>query len=45
MDKLKEEARMDLARLFRDIMQNKPPLTHLNLERFSKPDEDNESTF
>ena len=41
MSGLEEEARMDLASLFRDIMQNSPPLTHLNFERFSKPEEYN----
>ena len=41
MNGLEEDARMDLAGLFRDIMQNNPPLAHLNFERFSKPEEYN----
>ena len=35
MSQLTEEARMDLAGLFKGIIQNSPPLTFLNLENFS----------
>ena len=44
MHTLKEEAKMDLAGLFREIMQNNPPLTHFNLKRYGGPDEYNGSS-
>ena len=35
MANLTEEAQIILAGLFREIIQSKPPLTHLNLSAFS----------
>ena len=34
-----EQARMNVAGLFKEIIRNKPPLTHLNLENFSDKNE------
>ena len=43
MWKLYEEALMILAKLFREIIQNNPPLTHLRMMRFSGRRDGNES--
>ena len=43
MDNLDEESRMSLASLFREIIQNNPPLTHLEIDRFSDDKDGNVS--
>ena len=43
MKYLTDEARMSLVLLFREIMQNRPPLTHLSLYDFIHLKEVNES--
>ena len=41
---LSEESRISLASLFRDIIQNNPPITHLNLHEFSHDKDQNGSS-
>ena len=41
MEGLVEESRINLAGLFREIIQNNPPLTHLDLKSFNGHYDDN----
>ena len=43
MDHITEDARMNMARLFREIIRNNPPLTYLNLNYFSNDKDSSES--
>lgn len=43
MEELEEESRMSVASLVRDIIQNNPPLKHLDLCRFSGHSDGSES--
>ena len=43
MGQLTQETRMSLAGLIRDVIQNSPPLTHIDLKGFSAHKDTNES--
>ena len=43
MDDLKEESRMSVAGIIREIIQNNPPITYLSLYRFSDDKDRDES--